>query len=191
MSKVIQLGPVDIQHSVVTVAHFQPLEANFFSSTPGTSLKNPLPEAENVLRVSRNAKCQQALENFFSWSFPDNDNFPCYNFSATPQSCQQCSRLLESYVLICSEDESLILEHSSPTRKVIESVLTGDTKVVPFHRLRFTMDRRPRFAEKSGELVLKLPLSDVRLFQSALDAMEGGLGDFETLDGRAWFWPVR
>ena len=99
--------------------------------------------------------------------------------------------MLESYVVSDSENESLILEHSPPTRKVIETVLTGDTKVVPFYRLRFTVDRQLSFTEESGELVLKLPLSDVRLFQSALDAMEGGLGDFETLDGRAWFWPVR
>lgn len=131
------------------------------------------------------------LENFFVWSFPDKDNFPGYNFSATPQSCGRCSRLLESYVVSDSENESLILEHSPPTRKVIETVLTGDTKVVPFYRLRFTVDRQLSFTEESGELVLKLPLSDVRLFQSALDAMESGLGDFETLDGQAWFWPVR
>lgn len=131
------------------------------------------------------------LENFFVWSFLDNDNFPGYNFSAIPQSCQRCSRLLESYAVSYSKNESLILELSPPTRKVIETVLTGDTKVVPFYRLRFTVDRQLSFTEESGELVLKLPLSDVRLFQSALDAMEGGLGDFETLDGRAWFWPVR
>ena len=115
------------------------------------------------------------LENFFVWSFPDKDNFPGYNFSATPQSCGRCSRLLESYVVSYSENESLILELSPPTRKVIETVLTGDTKVVPFYRLRFTVDRQLSFTEESGELVLKLPLSDVRLFQSALDAMESGL----------------
>ena len=70
-------------------------------------------------------------------------------------------------------------------------MLTSDTKIVPLRRLRFTMDRQLSFTEKSGELGIELALSDVRLFQSALDAMQSGLGDFETLHGQAWFWPVR
>ena len=61
------LGPVNIQPSVATLVHFQPLEAKFSSSTGSTKRKIPLPESENVLRVSRMAECPQTL-NVHDWA---------------------------------------------------------------------------------------------------------------------------
>ena len=55
------LGCIYTQPSCDTLAHSQPLEAKFSSSTSSTKQKIPLPESEHVLRVSRKAECKHTL----------------------------------------------------------------------------------------------------------------------------------
>lgn len=132
-----------------------------------------------------------SIENFHIWSLPNESNFPGYNFSATPQSCQRFVDYLDSYLSDHSPRESLIAKLSHVPRKVVRGVVSRDTKVVVFSSLRISIGEALGFAEESTALNLRLSPEATLLFRDAVRAMQDGIGDFDTLDGQAWFWPIQ
>jgi len=131
------------------------------------------------------------LKQMYVWKYSGDDNYPGYNFSGTPDSCERLIDGLELFLAKRVTGARFILKLQPVTRVALRMVNSRSSDTTSFLTVKLGCSQETEFREVDQRLEMSLSLEDLKIFIDAIKAMRNGVGDFDAVDGQAWFWPIR
>ena len=129
------------------------------------------------------------LERMCVWKYSGEENYPGYNFSGTPESCERLIASLELFAANRVTGERFIMKLPPVTRVALRIVNSRSSDITSFLSIKLDCSRQAEFRENGQQLEMSLGHEDLQVFIEALRAMRDGVGDFDALG--AYFWPIR
>ena len=128
-------------------------------------------------------------KEFYAWKYPKREKgFAGYHFYLGFRGASEFFENLNAYQEKRTASERLIIQLKPVTSRVLKMVNCRSSAEKSFRTMILSFGKSEEFLENDESLELKLRDADFPMFLEALEATQNGIGDFNILDGRAWFW---